>query len=60
MRRLKPAWIFGEVDILVNNAGLYRAYNLHGMSEKDWNKITNVNLKSVPLGSKRVISKTED
>ena len=46
---------FGRVDILVNNAGIYRAYNLHEMSEEDWDKTINVNLKSVFLGSKRVI-----
>ena len=47
---------FGRVDILVNNAGIYRAYNLHEMSEEDWDKIIDVNLKSVFLGSKRAIS----
>jgi len=46
---------FGRVDILVNNAGIYRVYNLHEMSEEDWDKTINVNLKSVFLGSKRVI-----
>ena len=46
---------FGRVDILVNNAGIYRTYNLHEMSEEDWDKTINVNLKSVFLGSKRVI-----
>lgn len=46
---------FGRVDILVNNAGIYRTYNLHEMSEKDWDKVIAVNLKSVFLGSKRVI-----
>lgn len=46
---------FGRIDILVNNAGIYRAYNLHEMSEQDWDKIIDVNLKSVFLGSKRVI-----
>jgi NAD(P)-dependent dehydrogenase (short-subunit alcohol dehydrogenase family) len=47
---------FGRVDILVNNAGIYRVYNLHEMTEEDWDKIIDVNLKSVFLGSKRVIS----
>lgn len=46
---------FGRVDILVNNAGIYRAYNLHEMSEEDWDTILSVNLKSVFLGSKIVI-----
>ncbi len=47
---------FGRVDILVNNAGIYRTYNLHEMSEEDWEKIIDVNLKSVFLCSKAVIS----
>lgn len=46
---------FGRVDILVNNAGIYRTYNLHEMSEEDWDKTININLKSVFLGSKEVI-----
>ncbi|MCX6737468.1 MAG: SDR family oxidoreductase [Candidatus Parcubacteria bacterium] len=46
---------FGRVDILVNNAGIYRTYNLHEMSEEDWDTVLNVNLKSVFLSSKRVI-----
>jgi len=46
---------FGRVDILVNNAGIYRTCNLHEMPEEDWDKIIDVNLKSVFLGSKRVI-----
>jgi len=46
---------FGRVDILVNNAGIYKAYDLHEMSEENWDEILDVNLKSVFLGSKRVI-----
>lgn len=46
---------FDRVDILVNNAGIYRASSLHEMSEEDWDKVLNVNLKSVFLGSKSVI-----
>jgi len=46
---------FGRIDILVNNAGIYRTYNLHEMSEENWDEVIDVNLKSVFLGSKRVI-----
>jgi len=46
---------FGRVDILVNNAGIYRTYDLHEMSEEDWDKIIDINLKGVFLGSKKVI-----
>lgn len=46
---------FGRVDILVNNAGIYKAYNLHEMSEENWDEVIGINLKSVFLGSKEVI-----
>ncbi|OQB44185.1 MAG: Cyclopentanol dehydrogenase [Parcubacteria group bacterium ADurb.Bin159] len=46
---------FGRVDILVNNAGIYRTYVLHEMPEEEWEKIININLKSVFLTSKKVI-----
>jgi len=46
---------FNRIDILVNNAGIYRSYNLHEMPEQDWDKIININLKSVFLASKKVI-----
>ncbi|MCD6270574.1 SDR family oxidoreductase [bacterium] len=46
---------YGRIDILVNNAGIYRTYDLHEMSEQDWDKIININLKSVFLSSKKVI-----
>lgn len=46
---------FNHIDILVNNAGIYRSYNLHEMSEENWDEVIDINLKSVFLGSKRVI-----
>src|SRR3989338_2170082 len=46
---------FGRVDILVNNAGVYKSGSLHETSEEDWDVVLDVNLKSVFLGSKRVI-----
>src|SRR3989344_4168872 len=46
---------FGRVDILVNNAGVYKSGNLHETSEEDWDLVLDINLKSVFLGSKRVI-----
>jgi NAD(P)-dependent dehydrogenase (short-subunit alcohol dehydrogenase family) len=46
---------FGRVDILVNNAGIFKFSPLHEMSEEDWNQVLDVDLKSVFLGSKRVI-----
>ncbi len=46
---------FGRVDILVNNAGIFKTAKLHETNEDDWDKVIDVNLKSVFLGSKRVI-----
>jgi len=46
---------FGRVDILVNNAGIVKFGPLHETSEEDWDAVLDVNLKSVFLGSKRVI-----
>ncbi|HRT39771.1 MAG TPA: SDR family oxidoreductase [Candidatus Woesebacteria bacterium] len=46
---------FSRVDILVNNAGIYRTFNLHEMTEAEWDQTINVNLKSVFLGSRAVL-----
>jgi len=46
---------FGKVDILVNNAGIVKFGPLHETLEEDWDAVLDVNLKSVFLGSKRVI-----
>ena len=37
----------GKIDILVNNAGITRDNLLMRMSEDDWDKVLNVNLKAV-------------
>ena len=37
---------FGSIDILVNNAGITRDNLLMRMSEKQWDEIMNINLKS--------------
>jgi NAD(P)-dependent dehydrogenase (short-subunit alcohol dehydrogenase family) len=46
---------YNRIDILVNNAGIVKFGSLHETSEEDWDAVLNVNLKSVFLGSKRVI-----
>jgi len=38
---------YGRVDILVNNAGAMRRAPAYEMSEKDWDHVVDVNLKSV-------------
>jgi len=44
---------FGTVDILINNAGIIRRAPAVEYSEKDWDEVMDVNLKSVFLLSQR-------
>jgi 3-oxoacyl-[acyl-carrier protein] reductase len=46
---------YGKVDILVNNAGITRDQLILRMSDDDWDKVLEVNLKSVFLCSKAVL-----
>ncbi|HNX14060.1 MAG TPA: 2-dehydro-3-deoxy-D-gluconate 5-dehydrogenase KduD [Oscillospiraceae bacterium] len=45
---------FGRVDILVNNAGIIRREDAINFSEKDWDDVMNINLKTVFFFSQRV------
>lgn len=38
---------FGKIDILVNNAGIIRRQDAIDFSEKDWDDVININLKTV-------------
>jgi len=42
---------FGKIDILVNNAGIYPFKPFMEMQEADWDKVLNINLKSMFLCS---------
>lgn len=42
---------FGKLDILVNNAGIFPFISFKDMKESDWDKVLDVNLKSVFLCS---------
>jgi 3-oxoacyl-[acyl-carrier protein] reductase len=46
---------YGKIDILVNNAGINRDQLLLRMSEDDWDKVLEVDLKSVFLCTKAVL-----
>ncbi len=46
---------YGKVDILVNNAGIVRDQLLVRMSEEDWDKVLNTNLKGAFLCTKAVL-----
>lgn len=46
---------YGRVDILVNNAGIARDQLILRMSEEDWDRVLNVNLKSVFLCTRAVL-----
>lgn len=43
---------YGQIDILYNNAGVFLPGKVDETSEDDWDRIVNINLKSVFLASK--------
>ena len=45
---------FGRVDILINNAGIIRRADALEFSEKDWDDVMNINLKTVFFFSQAV------
>ena len=46
---------YGKLDILVNNAGIYMQADVVEMTEEDWDRILDVNLKGIYLCSKYCI-----
>jgi NAD(P)-dependent dehydrogenase (short-subunit alcohol dehydrogenase family) len=43
---------FGKLDVLVNNAGIFPFKSLETMTEEEWDKVIDVNLKSIFLTAK--------
>lgn len=50
----KTLEIFSKIDILVNNAGIYPFKPFIELTEEDWDKVININLKSIFLLSHAV------
>jgi 2-deoxy-D-gluconate 3-dehydrogenase len=50
----KAVEVFGKVDILVNNAGIIRRADAIEFSEKDWDDVMNINIKTVFFFSQAV------
>ncbi len=46
---------YGKIDILVNNAGVTRDQLILRMSDEDWDKVLNVNLRSAFLCTRAVL-----
>ncbi len=51
---------FGRLDILVNNAGIFPFTPFAEMKEADWDKVIDVNLKSIFLCSQAAIKVMKD
>jgi 3-oxoacyl-[acyl-carrier protein] reductase len=48
---------FGKIDVLINNAGIYPAKSFVEITEADWDKVMNVNVKGVFNFTKAVVPK---
>jgi NAD(P)-dependent dehydrogenase (short-subunit alcohol dehydrogenase family) len=46
---------FGRIDVLFNNAGIIRRSSVVDLSEEDWDRVMDVNVKSMFLMSKLVV-----
>lgn len=51
----KAVEAFGKIDILFNNAGIYIPGKADEIETSDWDRVININLKGVFLGSKYAI-----
>src|SRR5437879_2258828 len=46
---------FGRIDILINNAGMAVIKPLHEHTPEEWDRVMNVNVKSIYWGARHVI-----
>lgn len=46
---------FKKIDVLVNNAGVYPSTNFDKLTEQEWDKVLDINLKSILLVSQAAI-----
>ena len=46
---------FGQIDVLFNNAGIIRRASVVELSEEDWDRVMDVNVKSIFLMCRQVI-----
>jgi NAD(P)-dependent dehydrogenase (short-subunit alcohol dehydrogenase family) len=46
---------FGRIDVLINNVGIARTGGIVGTTEADWDRVTDVNQKSVFLTCQQVV-----
>ncbi len=46
---------FGQLDILANNAGIFPFISFESMTEENWDKVLDVNLKSIFLTSQAAV-----
>lgn len=51
----KTMQTFGKIDILFNNAGIYIPGKADELAVEDWDRVIDINLKSVYLGSKYAV-----
>lgn len=47
---------FGRVDVLVNNAGITSDARFHKMTEEQWDRVININLKSMFLTCQQAVT----
>lgn len=52
--------IFGSIDAIINNAGIFAPGALHELEEKTWDRVMNIDVKSIYLMTKAFVPKMMD